>query len=129
MNAYASAALTSSAAPRQCCRSEEVGAWVACGTVYFRVRTSDLTFRFRLNPCLEIYGVDSRFLVLFPLKTDLDLSGFEDLMRNNEKLREEKEELRTALSQLEEEVWQFRQKEVTVAKNGRVCACASDRVW
>ena len=43
----------------------------------------------------------------------MDVSGFEDLMNNNEKLRGEKEELRAALSQLEEEVWQFRQKEVS----------------
>ena len=67
-----------------------------------------------------------------PPKTDLDLSGFEDLMRNNEKLREEKEELRAALSQLEEEVWQFRQKEVTVAKSAclraRACVRACVRV-
>ena len=48
----------------------------------------------------------------FQLQSNLNLSGFEDLMRNNEKLRGEKEELRAALSQLEEEVWQFRQKEV-----------------
>ena len=34
------------------------------------------------------------------------------MMRNNDKLRKEKEELRSALSHLEEEVWQFRQKEV-----------------
>jgi len=45
-------------------------------------------------------------------QSNLNLSGFEDLMRNNEKLRGEKEELRAALSQLEEEVWQFRQKEI-----------------
>ena len=51
--------------------------------------------------------------ILCLLQSNLDHSGFEDLMNNNEKLRGEKEELRAALSQLEEEVWQFRQKEVS----------------
>ena len=54
-----------------------------------------------LNPFIPIF------------QTAMDVSGFEDLMNNNEKLRGEKEELRAALSQLEEEVWQFRQKEVS----------------
>jgi len=47
-----------------------------------------------------------------PEESELDLSGFEDLMRNNDKLRKEKDELRSALSKLEEEVWQFRRKEI-----------------